>query len=318
MGEIDKAMEILENVIRTNKRRVAPWIMDLFRRCCLQFYKEEMHGREFTVFSIFRYRHMASYMILMIVVWMAMSLVYDGYVRAASVLDAENVFVYFTIACATELPGYILVIFTLDRFGRRWCSFAFTLLSGIFSLVAAYIGDETHMRYLALGGRFFSSICYNIGLQWAAEILPTVVRAQGVSFIHTMGFVAMIMSPPVVYLSQLSISLMLTVLGVLGIVGGVLALFLPETINHELPQTLSEGNVFGKNQRLWHMPCCGPGSRRSPRRNFLHQGSSLRTLSRDEYRSKRMLRRTSLPTQSDTSLTSMRSFEKEIRTYDYK
>ncbi|XP_070141844.1 solute carrier family 22 member 1 isoform X2 [Drosophila kikkawai] len=263
VGEIDKAMEILEELIQVNKKHLPPWILELFERCCLQFYKEEMHG---------------------------------------------------------QLPGNIVVILTLDRFGRRWCSFAFTMLSGLFSLVGACIVNATHMKNLALAGRLFANMCYNVGLQWAAEMLPTVVRAQGVSFIHTMGFVAMMMSPPVVYLSQLSFSLMLIVLGVLGILAGVLALFLPETLNHELPQTLSEGNVFGKNQRMWHAPCCGPGARRSARRNYLHQGSSLRTLSRDEFRSKRMLRRTSPPLISEnTSMLTTRSVdEKEIRTYDYK
>ncbi|KAH8384310.1 hypothetical protein KR200_007015, partial [Drosophila serrata] len=274
VGEVDKAIDILEELIRTNKKHVEPWVMDLFRRCCLQFYKEEMHGRQFTVFSIFKYRRMACFMLLLISIWMAMSLVYDGHVRAASVLDSHNVFVFFTIACATELPGNIVVILTLDRFGRRWCSFAFTMLSGIFSLVGARMMNVAHMRNLALAGRFFANMCYNVGLQWAAEILPTVVRAQGVSFIHTMGFVAMMMSPPVVYLSQVSFSLMLIILGALGIMAGVLTLFLPETLNHQLPQTLSEGNVFGKNQRMWHAPCCGPGARRSTRRHVLNQGSS--------------------------------------------
>ncbi|KAH8296304.1 hypothetical protein KR054_004333, partial [Drosophila jambulina] len=268
VGDVDKAMEILEELMRTNKKNVQSWVLDLFRRCCLQFYKEEVYGREFTVLSIFKYRRMACYMLLMIAIWMAMSLVYDGHVRAASVLDSRNVFVFFTIACATELPGNLVVILTLDRFGRRWCSFAFTMLSGICSLAGARMENAIHMRNLALAGRFFANMCYNVGLQWAAEILPTVVRAQGVSFIHTMGFVAMMMSPPVVYLSQVSFSLMLIILGALGILAGVLALFLPETLNHELPKTLSDGNVFGKNQRMWHTPCCGPGARRSRRRNF--------------------------------------------------
>ena len=36
--------------------------------------------------------------------------------------------------------------------------------------------------------------------QYAAEVLPTVVRAQGVALIHIMGYVATILSPFVVYL----------------------------------------------------------------------------------------------------------------------
>lgn len=53
---------------------------------------------------------------------------------------------------------------------------------------------------LAIAGRFCVNISYNIGLQYAAELLPTVVRAQGVALIHIMGYVATIISPFVVYL----------------------------------------------------------------------------------------------------------------------
>jgi len=174
------------------------------------------------------------------------------------------------------------------------------------------------MRISALAGRFFANMCYNIGLQWAAEILPTVVRAQGVAFIHTMGFVSMLMSPPVVYLAQVSLSKMLIVLGVLGIMGGLLALLLPETLNHELPQTLSDGAEFGRNQRIWHMPCCGPGSRKSRARHTWHQGSSLRTLSKEEFRSSRMIRKSrSVPEDPSPSPSENKSEEREIRTYKY-
>lgn len=67
------------------------------------------------------------------------------------------------------------------------------------------------------------------------------MRAQGVAFIHIMGYVASILAPFVVYLSHISTQLPLIVLGVLGIFGGFLSLYLPETLNHELPQTLVDG-----------------------------------------------------------------------------
>ncbi|EDV97466.1 GH16889 [Drosophila grimshawi] len=291
VGKIDQAIVLLQSVAQRNKRIVSNALWKKFREGCEQFYKEEFEGRSFTVFSIFKRIRLARYMLLMIFIWMSISLIYDGHVRAASVLDKENVFVVFTIACATEVPGDLLVILTLDRFGRRWCAFAYTTLSGIFSLLAANLSNSHYILAAALSGRFFANVCYNIGLQWAAEVLPTVVRAQGVAFIHTMGFVAMLLSPPVIYLSHLSLSLMLNTLGGLGIIGGILALFLPETLHHDLPQTLSEGDHFGKDQRIWHFPCCGPGAKSQSRTKRLwHEGSSLRTISRDEFRSKKLHR----------------------------
>ncbi|XP_017864000.1 PREDICTED: carcinine transporter [Drosophila arizonae] len=290
-GKIDDAIDILKRVAARNKRVVPPVYWKRFRESCELFYKEEFEGRNFTVFSIFKRPRLARYMVFMCLIWMIMSLLYDGHVRAASVLDKENVAVVFTIACATELPGDLLVIVTLDRFGRRWCAFTFTTLSGLFSLVGANLSNPTHTLVAALAGRFFANVCYNIGLQWAAEVLPTVVRAQGISLIHTLGFAAMLLSPPVIYLSHLSLSLMLNTLGGLGIVGGIICLFLPETLYEDLPQTLSDGNNFGKDQRMWHQPCCGQGRRRiAHTKHTWHEGSSLRTLSRDEFRSKKLHR----------------------------
>ncbi|XP_017842037.1 organic cation transporter protein [Drosophila busckii] len=291
VGKIDDALIILQRISRWNRKPLPDKVWDTFRESCLQFYKEEFEGRAFTICSLLRRRRMARYMVLMIGIWMSISLVYDGHVRAASVLDKDNVFIIFTIACATELPGNLLVIAILDRLGRRWCAFAFTTLSGIFSLVAANLVQPKLVLSAALAGRFCANVAYNIGLQWAAEILPTVVRAQGVAFIHTMGFVAMLLSPPVIYLSHLSGSLMLNILGALGMLGGLLSLFLPETLYQELPQTLSDGDQFGKHQGMWHAPCCGPGSK-PPRRSRTgwHQGSSLRTLSKEEYRSEKLHR----------------------------
>lgn len=291
VGKVDDAIDILQSIAATNKAKISKQLWENFRESCTQFYREEIEGRDFTIMSIFRRGRLARYMVLMIFIWMSVSLMYDGHVRAASVLDKENVFVVFSIACATELPGDLLVIITLDRFGRRWCAFTATILSGIFSLIAGNMINPMAVLAAALCGRFFANVSYNIGLQWAAEILPTVVRAQGMSFIHTLGFVAMLLSPPIIYLSHLSIALMLLTLGVLGILGGLLSLFLPETLHEDLPQTLSEGDLFGKDQRFWHMPCCGPGARpsRYSKRKW-HEGSSLRTISRDEFRSRRLKR----------------------------
>ncbi|VVC96828.1 unnamed protein product [Leptidea sinapis] len=108
---------------------------------------------------------------------------------------------------------------------------------------------------LAILGRFAVNISYNIGLQYAAELLPTVVRAQGVALIHIMGYVASILAPFVVYLANISPELPLLILGILGIVGGVLCLLLPETMDTEMPQTLADGEDFGKDQRFWDNPC---------------------------------------------------------------
>lgn len=56
------------------------------------------------------------------------------------------------------------------------------------------------MAVLAILGRFCVNITFNIGLQYTAELLPTVVRAQGVASVHIAGYFAALLSPVVVYM----------------------------------------------------------------------------------------------------------------------
>lgn len=53
---------------------------------------------------------------------------------------------------------------------------------------------------MAIIARFGVNISANIGFQWAAEMLPTVVRAQGISLIHICGYFSHICGPYIVYM----------------------------------------------------------------------------------------------------------------------
>lgn len=74
---------------------------------------------------------------------MAISLVFDGHVRSVGSLGLD-VFVTFTIACATELPADTLLTLTLDRWGRRWLACLSMFLAGVFSLASVAIPMGRH------------------------------------------------------------------------------------------------------------------------------------------------------------------------------
>ncbi|KAF7275850.1 hypothetical protein GWI33_011207, partial [Rhynchophorus ferrugineus] len=253
-GKIDKSIGILKKFERINRKTIDPKIYDQFRESCIKTQQEEESGKNYTVLDLFKTPRLRKITIILILLWMAISLVFDGHVRNVGTLGLD-IFLTFTVASATEFPADTFLTAVLDVWGRRWLACGSMVISGVFSLLATAVPLGIPSATLAICGRFAVNISYNIGLQYAAELLPTVVRAQGVALIHIMGYVASIVAPFVVYLANIDLALPLLILGVMGIAGGILALFLPETLDQELPQTLQDGENFGINQKMWDFPC---------------------------------------------------------------
>ncbi|XP_043519999.1 organic cation transporter protein [Frieseomelitta varia] len=298
-GQVDRAIEILGKFERINGTKVPDDIYKRFRDTCARICKEEEADKTYSVLDLFKTPRLRNITLLFIIIWMAISLVFDGHVRNVDNLGL-NVFVTFTIAAATELPADTFLTLVLDRWGRRWLACGSLVVSGVFSIWASAVSNHIYTASLAILGRFWINISYNIGLQYAAEVLPTVVRAQGVALIHIMGYVASILAPYVVYLDVVSSILPLLVLGTLGIIGGILTLFLPETLDKDLPQTLQDGEDFGRDQKMWDFPCIGRKDEEEeipPRFRSLSTCSarnSMRASLRGETLRSTMLRRSSI------------------------
>lgn len=317
-GKIDKAIGILKKFETINKKTIDAKVYQEFSDSCVRLQEEEAANSNYSVLDLFKTPRLRNITILLIIIWMAISLVFDGHVRNVGSLGLD-LFFTFTVAAATELPADTFLTLTLDRWGRRWLACGTMVASGLFSLFATMVPMGAYSATLAILGRFSVNISYNIGLQYAAELLPTVVRAQGVAFIHIMGYVASIVAPFVVYLANISPSLPLIVLGILGIFGGLLSLLLPETLGHDLPQTLADGEDFGRGQKIWDFPCltkkvddvdtCDdlPVERftRATSKNSI--GASLRASTRGELRSS-MLNRS---IRSRVSVRSLAQFKEE-------
>ncbi|XP_057336890.1 organic cation transporter protein-like [Microplitis mediator] len=305
-GQIDRAIHILKKFERINGTQVPDNVYKCFKESCEQELSMEETDKTYSAIDLFRSPRLRKIVLLLIIIWMAISLVFDGHVRNVDNLGL-NVFITFTIASATEMPADTLLTLLLDRWGRRWLAFGSMAVSGIFSLGACAVSSRIYAASLAIVGRFFVNISYNIGLQYAAELLPTVVRAQGMALIHIMGYVASIIAPFIVYLAVISPVLPLLLLGIMGIIGGALALFLPETLDHELPQTLQDGEDFGKDQGIWDVPCLMKKADHEKRPEFIRSyrtdsiRSSGRLSLRGEVLRSSMIQRSSVRSQKNLS-----------------
>lgn len=176
--------------------------------------------------------------ILLTTVWGIIQMCYDGHIRCLDALGLD-VFSTFTIASITEFPAEMLVVSTLDTFGRRWTLFTAVTVSALFSTFAALVPTVgIAFASFAICSRLFINVASDIALQYAAELLPTVVRGEGVAFIHVMGYVTSIFSPYIAFSARITYNMPMIILAISCYFGGAMCLFLPETLMEQLPQSL--------------------------------------------------------------------------------
>lgn len=84
---------------------------------------------------------------------------------------------------------------------------------------------------LSVIGRFGVTVAYNSSAQYATELIPTCVRGQGVAAVHVVGYAFTFFSSYILYTRQYYFALPEILLGALSLLGAILCLWLPETLN---------------------------------------------------------------------------------------
>eukprot|EP00058_Branchiostoma_floridae_P007179 XP_002592667.1 hypothetical protein BRAFLDRAFT_118384 [Branchiostoma floridae] len=111
--------------------------------------------------------------------WIVNTLVYYGISLNTAALSG-NMYLNFAISGFVEIPAYILSIFILNRFGRRWPLCLMLLFGGVACIVAFFI--PKHLGWmtttLAMAGKFCITATFAIIYVFSAEIFPTVVRSE--------------------------------------------------------------------------------------------------------------------------------------------
>jgi MFS transporter, OCT family, solute carrier family 22 (organic cation transporter), member 4/5 len=104
-----------------------------------------------------------------------------------------------------------------DRIGRKAMASSSLLVSGIFTagtgIVLAYQKglkpDPILLATLSIIGRFGVTVAYNSGAQYAAELIPTCVRGQGVAAAHVAGYALTFFSSYILYTVRINFEVIL-------------------------------------------------------------------------------------------------------------
>ncbi|XP_064652869.1 organic cation transporter protein-like isoform X2 [Lineus longissimus] len=253
-GEIDKSYKVVSKMAKWNKTKAPEKHL---------FYSE--HGKDVSAgmagarspnfFDLLRTPNMRKRSLNIFFNWFVNSLVYYGLSLSAGSLGGSIYFNTF-LSGAVELPAYVVLIFTMDRFGRRKSIIASMLIGGIACLACCPILDNEPLQPLlvtfAMIGKFGISASFSIIYVYSAEVFPTVVRNVGVGSGSMHARIGGLVAPQIARLSSIWRPLPSIIFGLFSIAAGLLFILLPETYGQVLPETLVDGENFGIKQSKTH------------------------------------------------------------------
>ncbi|XP_071941010.1 solute carrier family 22 member 1-like [Antedon mediterranea] len=152
---------------------------------------------------------------------------------------------------ALSLPANFSFILAIARFGRRRPLSVYFCVGGVSLLILSFIPKSLNLLGLILRiiSRFTVLAAIGICIVYAAELFPTPVSYRGAGIGITVTFARLGgITAPLLWLRALRNweGIPMIVFGILSIIAGSLVLILPETVGRNLPETMEEGEQYGK------------------------------------------------------------------------
>ncbi|XP_064408068.1 solute carrier family 22 member 6-A-like [Latimeria chalumnae] len=185
----------------------------------------------------------------LMLVWFSTSFSYYGLVMD---LQRFSVSIYLiqVIFGAVDFPAKLITAVALSCLGRRITQAVTLMLAGLTILANILVPAElqTLRTALAVFGKGCLAASFLCAYLYSAELYPTVVRQTGTGVVATMARVGGMIAPLVRMTGDYVSFLPLVIYGAAPIIAGVAALFLPETLNISLPDTIEEVETRGSKK----------------------------------------------------------------------
>ncbi|XP_070705003.1 solute carrier family 22 member 2-like [Pempheris klunzingeri] len=174
--------------------------------------------------------------------WFTSAVVYQGLIMRLGILGGD-VYIDFLISGLVEFPAAFLILFTIERMGRRIPFASANIVAGASCFITAFIPESMFWfkTVVACIGRLGITMAFEMVVFVNTELYPTFVRNFGVSVCSTLCDVGGIIAPFLLYrLAVIWLELPLIIFGSLAFLAGGLVLLLPETRGVPLPDTIDD------------------------------------------------------------------------------
>lgn len=245
----EEAVKIIEAVAKENKATIPKEVLDSIdddQKVTIKNPDE----KDPTLIDLFRYPNLRKKTLIIFLDWLVNNCTYYGLSWNTNNLG-DNYLVNFVLSGLVEYPAYVFLLFTLNRWGRRNILCGSMIVAGASLLISNAIPKEYNNVSigLALFGKMAITASYSTIYVFTTELFPTPVRNVALGASSMMARFGGISAPYVNILADIWTPLPMIVFGGISFVMGLISLLLPETLNKKLPETIEEGERFGKKSR---------------------------------------------------------------------
>lgn len=186
------------------------------------------------------------YALIMSLNWFATALVYDGLTYLNNYIG-ENIFINWISMNLIELPAQFVCYLVISRYGRRLTTSITLILAGFILLASMIEMMEVFEKALWLKlaifvmAKFIVTQAYSSVIIHAPELFPTNLRSFGYGICLFSSKITSVFSPMIsIYLSKIMPRLPALIYGLISISCGVVSLYVPETLNRPLPNSIED------------------------------------------------------------------------------
>ncbi|CAH2325227.1 solute carrier family 22 member 20-like [Pelobates cultripes] len=253
-GRTRQALKDLQRVARINGKHEEG--DRLSEKVLISLMQTEMKNVKNSPIDLFRTPGMRRVTISLVLVWFSTSFVFYGLSMDLQKFDM-SIFLLQLVFGAIDFPAKFIAAVSMSYLGRRVTQSAALMLSGTTMLANAFVPQDlnTLRIVLAVLGKGLVGGSFSCAYLYTGELFPTVLRQTGTGFVAMNARVGSMVAPLILLLWEISPILPSAIYGVAAIISGIAAVFLCETRDQQLPETVEDVETrFRAKDSCWTNP----------------------------------------------------------------
>lgn len=249
VGKTHQAVAVLERGAKCNDLPIDSIKQDVEEFAQKSDLKNRSGGQGGNALDLIKTPVIRVYTICICFNWLVCGLCFFGVAQYIGRLGG-NIFINVAISGVIQIPGTFFALWSLEALGRRNSLILANVVAGVSVLLIGVVPDDpTWLKpSLSFIGILGMAVCFPTVYIYSGELFPTLIRNIGVGTSSMCARIGSMTAPFVAGLSTVAPWVPTLIFGIMPLVGAVLCLKLPETLNCKLPDTIEEAEKYATNK----------------------------------------------------------------------